>query len=182
MAYVTDGTIGVDLTRVSSGTTTDGENAEFKLGMCVKGFDDQDAGAEWIYVQAGAAISTTTKQTWLLAVDENFQAVKATKALVNAGYYLAVNPQQIIADNAFFWAQRMGSPKLRVGVSCAADTSLWLSTTAGRLDDLGTSGGSGDLRIANVVTVAAAGDTSTSEGATLVSTLISSYMEPVVAI
>jgi len=161
MAYVTDGSLGVDLTRVTAGTTTDGEDAEFTLGTTCKGTD----GQEYVYVQAGAAISTTTDEPYALAIDENYQAVKLTKALANVGHAIAWAPEQIIADNAFFWAIKRGSNfNVKVGVSCAADTTLFTTGTAGVLDD--TSGGSSNPPVLGVVLVVAA-SASQSAGSTV---------------
>lgn len=137
MANVTSAVIGIDLNLVTAGTTTDGEGAEFALGTTVPTTD----GGEAVYVQAGAAISTTTSQPFVLAIDENYQAVKITKALASAGHRVAVAPQQIIADNAFFWARTKGTNfNFKIGASCAADANLWTTATAGVLDD--TSGAS----------------------------------------
>jgi len=169
MAYLTDGCIGVDLTSTTSGTTTDGEDAQFKLGQCATGTD----GTEYVYVQAGEAISTTTSEPYFLAIDENFQALKITKALANAGHLLGVAPAVAISDNDFFWAILRGTNfNVRVMPSCAADTALWTTATAGRLDD--TSGGS-HVRVSNVVIVTAA-SASTSAGNTVREAIIASRM------
>jgi len=137
MAFVINGRAGMNLDRVTAGTTTDGQNAEFKLGTTVTASD----GQECVYVQAGAAISTTTNQPFALGIDENYQATKLTKANAVAGYMVAFAPQQIISDNDFFWAIKKGSNfKIKVGASCAADVQLYTTATAGVLDD--TSGGS----------------------------------------
>lgn len=160
MNYAVNGMLGVDTTRVTAGTTTDGEDAEFTLGQCVIGTD----GQEYVYVQAGAEISTTTDEPFALAVDENFQAVKLTKALALVGHMIAWAPEQIIADNAFFWAIKKGTNfNIKVGVSCAADIALWTTATAGVLDD--TSGGS-HVKVQGVVIVTAA-STSASAGSTV---------------
>lgn len=160
MGFVTDGKAGIDLTRVTAGTTTDGEDAEFVLGQTAAGND----GQEYVYVQAGAAISTTTDEPYALAIDENYQAVKLTKALVQAGHAIAWAPEQIISDNDFFWAIKRGSNfNIKVGVSCAADITLYTTATAGVLDD--TSGGS-HVPVEGVVIVTAA-STSASAGSTV---------------
>lgn len=160
MNYAVSGMLGIDLTRVTAGTTTAGEGAEFTLGQCAYGTD----GQEYVYVQAGAAISTTTDQPFALAIDENFQAVKLTKALALVGHMIAWAPEQIIADNAFFWAIKKGTNfNIKVGVSCAADIALWTTATAGVLDD--TSGGS-HVKVQGVVIVTAA-STSASAGSTV---------------
>jgi len=171
MAYLTDGTIGVDLSAVTAGTTTDGADALFKLGTRHTGTD----GTEYIYVQAGAAISTTTSQPFVLAVDENYQAVKITKALASAGHLVAVAPQQIIADNAFFWAITKGTNfNVKVAVSCAADVNLWTTATAGVLDD--TSGGSHVAVLGLKVVVAAS--TSASAGSTVREAFMTNTLVP----
>lgn len=154
------GLIGANVDRVSAGTTTDGQNAEFPLGTCVTGPD----GQKFIYVQAGAAISTTTSEPYTLAVDENYQAVKITKALAVAGHRVAFAPQQIISDNDFFWARTHGSNfNIKVAVSCAADITLWTTATAGILDD--TSGAT-HVAVFGVVLVVAA-SASASAGSTV---------------
>lgn len=155
MAYATSGMIGVDLRAVTAGTTTDGAGAKYTLGQRVMGTDN----GEWLYVQAGEAISTTTSEPYALAVDENFQAKKITKALATAGHMVAFAPPVIIADNSFFWAQTKGSNfNIRVAASCAADVNLWTTATAGRLDD--TSGGSHVVVLGVKLVVAASASTS----------------------
>lgn len=171
MAYVTSGEIGIDLSDVTAGTTTDGANAKFTLGQRVTGTD----GQEYIYVQAGAAISTTTKQPFALAVDENFQAVKITKALASAGHMVAFAPQQIISDNDFFWAITKGTNfNIKVGVSCAADVNLWTTATAGVLDD--TSGGSHVAVLGVKIVVAAS--TSASAASTVREAIVTNTLVP----
>lgn len=164
MAYVIDGLAGADLTEVTAGTTTDGAGAKWALGTTARGTD----GQEYVYVQAGAAISTTTKEPYYLTVDENFQAVKGTKTAVLAGHTIAWAPPVAIADNGFFWAIRKGTGfNIKVAVSCAADITLYTTATAGVLDD--TSGGAtanSQVPVAGVVIVTAA-STSASAGSTV---------------
>lgn len=171
MAYTTDGTIGVDLSAVTAGTTTDGAGAKFMLGQTARGTD----GQMYVYVQAGAAISTTTNQPFTLAIDENFQAVKITKALASAGHMIGVAPQQIIADNDFFWAITRGANfNMKVAVSCAADVNLWTTATAGVLDD--TSGAS-HVAVLGVKLVVAA-STSASAGSTVREVIMTNTLVP----
>jgi hypothetical protein len=163
--------IGVDLTAVTAGTTTDGAGAKYTLGQRVTGSDN----GEWIYVQAGEAISTTTKEPFALAVDENFQAKKITKSLASAGHIVAFAPPVIIADNAFFWAQTRGTNfNIRVAASCTADVNLWTTATAGRLDD--TSGGS-HVAVLGVKIVAAA-SASTSANNTVREAIVTNTIVP----
>lgn len=112
--------IGANTDLVTAGTTTDGRNAQFKLGTIAVGSD----GNHYQYVQAGEAISTTLNEPYLLAIDEAYQAIKATAAALLTGHHVGVAPRQIIADNAFFWAVRQGVCSLRVTASAAADVRL----------------------------------------------------------
>jgi hypothetical protein len=132
MAYVTSSIAGVSLTKLTTGTTTDGAGAEFALGTVVAGTDR----SEWTYVQAGAAI---TKYSWV-AIDENFQAVMGTKALADAGYGIGFN-QVAFADNDMGWVctGSNGNINVRLLNSCAADVQLYTSGTAGILDDTAAS-------------------------------------------
>lgn len=169
--FVTTPVAGIDLSVVTAGTTTDGAGAPYKLGTRVMGTNN----SEFVFCQAGAAISTTTKQSYCLAIDENFQAVKVTKALASAGHMIGFAPAQIIADNAFFWAQTKGSAvPIRVAVSCAADVNLWTTATAGLLDD--TSGGS-HVAVLGVKLITAA-SASTSEGNTTRTAIVTNTLVP----
>jgi hypothetical protein len=95
-------------------------NRENILGDRVK-----HAGIEYMYVRAGEAISTTDDEPYLLAIDENFDAMKATATLGLAGHMVGVAPRQIIGDNAYFWARVDGAPiPLRVSASASADVRL----------------------------------------------------------
>lgn len=161
MGFASDGKIGVNVNQVDSSAFSDGAGGpQHNLGETVKGTD----GQEYVYVQAAAAISSTTNEPYALAIDENYQAAKLTKALVQAGHAVAWAPQQVIADNEFFWAIKRGSNfNIKVGVSCAADIALYTTATAGVLDD--TSGGS-HVIVQGVVIVTAA-STSASAGSTV---------------
>lgn len=144
MAYVTSGMIGVDLTKKTAGTTTDGAGAEFALGTRVTATD----GSEWVYVQAGEAIS----QYMWVAIDENFQAVKGTKALADAGHEVGF-AQVGFSDNDMGWVCVHGKNiTVTVLASCAADVQLYTSGTAGKLDD--TSGSQTLIRGVVLVTAA----------------------------
>lgn len=152
--------LGVDFNATYTGTTTDGADAPFQLGLCMNGQD----GKEFIFCQASAALATVASQALCLAIDENFQAAKITKALANVGHIIAVAPQAIIADNDFFWAIINGANlNLKVAVSAAADVALWTTATAGVLDD--TSGAS-HVRVVGITLVVAA-SSSASAGSTV---------------
>lgn len=132
MAFVTGGTIGVNLSETTAGTSTNGANARFRLGQIVTGSD----GSRWIYVQAGSAIT----QYDCVAIDEDYQAVPITKALCDAGHQPGF-AQVAFADNEFGWvATHMpGNGSVRCAASCAADVQLYTTGTAGVLDDTSAS-------------------------------------------
>lgn len=124
---------------------------EFKLGECNYGSD----GTEWVYVQANGAID----QYDAVAIDENFQAAALTKALADAGHTVGV-AQATFADNEYGWVACKGSNvQVNVLASCAADTQLYTSGTAGHLDDTATS----QTAIDGIVIVTAASATAQSE-------------------
>lgn len=112
--------IGANTDTVTAGTTTDGAGAKFKLGQLAQAAD----GNIYQYVQAGEAISTTLNEPYTLAIDENYQAIKATAAALLSGHRVGIAPRQIIADNAFFWAVVHGTASMRVTASAAADVRL----------------------------------------------------------
>lgn len=172
MAFITSaGRVGMNVSFTYPGTTTDGENAPYALGTVADGTDAQ----RYVFCQAGAAISTTTKQPFTLAIDENYQAVKITKALASAGHLVGVAPQVIISDNDFFWAITRGANfNMKVAVSCAADVNLWTTATAGVLDD--TSGGSHVAVLGVKVVVAAS--TSASAGSTVREVIMTNTLVP----
>lgn len=131
MAYATDGTVGVDFSTTTAGTTTDGENALFSLGTRVTGTD----GTSWVYVQASAAIT----QYDAVAITENFQATPLTKALADAGHMVGF-AQVAFSDNDLGWVAVNGTNiTCRVAGSCAADVQLYTTGNAGILDDTSAS-------------------------------------------
>lgn len=134
MAHLTDGTIGVDLTRTSS-------TPEFALGETHKGTDN----TEWTYVQANGAIT----QYDAVGIDENFQAAALTKALADAGHQIGF-AQVAFTDDYYGWVARTGSNiKCRLKNACAADVSLYTTASAGMLDDTDAS----QTKISGVVAV-----------------------------
>lgn len=148
--YQSLGLIGANPDRTTSGTTTDGQNAEFTLGTKSTGPNSQ----EYVYVQAAAALMTATTDPNALAIDENYQASLMTTALALNNYELGFAPQLVIADNDFFWARVSGSGfNGRVSASAAADTYLRTTITAGRL---GTASTASAVTFTGVVIVTAA--------------------------
>lgn len=155
MAYVTSGQVGIDLTKLTTGTTTDGAGAEFALLSRVTATD----GSHWVYVQAGEAIGTAGM---CVAIDENGQAVKMTKTLADAGHQPGF-AQMAFADNDMGWVcvHAAGNINFRVAASCAADVQLYTTGTAGILDDTAASQ---TLIRGCVLVVAASATASTREG------------------
>lgn len=157
MAMISVGPVGANPDRVTSGTSTDGESAEFKLGTRAYGPD----GTEYVYVQAGAALLSATTDPNAIAIDENYQAQLMTTALALVGHELGFAPAAVIADNDFFWARTNGSNfNGRVAASASADTYLRTTVTAGRL---GTASTASAVVFTGVVIVTAA-SASTSAG------------------
>jgi hypothetical protein len=154
MAFNTDGMIGVNFTKLTAGTTTDGAGAPMLLGTRVSGTD----GSEWVLVQAGAAI---TQYSWV-AIDENYQAVMGTKALADVGHQVGF-AQVAFADNDFGWVavHAPGNISVRLLASAAADVQLYTSGTSGALDDTSAS----QTLIRGVVAVVAASATASTREA-----------------
>jgi len=148
MTFVTDGTLGVSLTETTAGTGTNSDQGgKFRLGTRVTASD----GSVWLYVHAGEAIL----QYMTVAIDENYEAVKVTKGLVDAGHQVGF-AQTALSDNDFGWVavHMPGNGSVRVLASCAADVQLYTSGTAGVLDD--TSASQTIIRGCVIVTVASA--------------------------
>jgi hypothetical protein len=162
--------LGVDVDRVTAGTTTDGVDAEFALGTTVI----DTTGIKYRYVQAGAAISTTTTEPYSLGIDEANQATKLTAANGIAGYTFGIAPEQIIADNAFFWA-RVDGPNvpMRVTASAAADVMLGIGGVgaAGRVMSA-VSASAGNIYVYGL-TITAAASASASAGNTIRNAIMS---------
>jgi len=149
MAFPTSGIAGTEFTSTTSGTTTDGENSKFKLGTSCLATD----GSEWVYCQAGSTIT----QYMTVAIDENFQAVPITHALMTAG--LEVGFAQIaFADNDLGWICTKGSNiQALLLINCGADVPLYTQATAGYLDDASVTSSVKLDGVVNVLTITASG-------------------------
>ncbi len=132
----------------------------FNLGARVYGTD----GSEFVYVKAGAAITTGINQPNAVAIDEDSNAVLMTTALALAGHELGFAPLAVstadlanvavIPSASYFFAQTKGSNCLiRASASAAADTYLRTTITAGRL---GTASTASAVVFTGVVLVVAA--------------------------
>jgi hypothetical protein len=153
--YVISGLLGATPDRTTTGTTTDGQNAQFKLGTVAKGTD----GTEWMYVQAGSIIS----QYMWVAVDANGQA--ALLNVTNAGRGHRVGVAQVaFADNDFGWVALSGQGTVKglVRSSCASAVALYTDVSAsGFLDDSATAT---QALIEGVVIITTQGSTTAQEG------------------
>jgi hypothetical protein len=138
MAYINDGTIGVNLTERDT-------TPQFEIGETHTG-----SGSTWRYVKSTAAITAGD----YVAIDENGNAVAGTKTLVDAGDLIGF-AQIAFTTSTYGWvALNAGAADVSVRAkgSCAADTTLYTSGTAGILDDSSTS----QTRIDGIVLVTAA--------------------------
>lgn len=153
MAYITDGTMGVDLDVTTAGTTTDGADAKFALGERHSGTDN----TVWVYVQAAGAID----QYDFVSIDEDYQATALADAGGAAGHILGC-AQIAFADNDFGWVAIEGTNiNGNILAFCAADTeALWTTATAGHVDDATSAGA---VRLVGVVAVAAAAGAATNK-------------------
>jgi len=136
MSLITD-PVGASSLRTTPGTSTAGQNAEFKLGTRAKGHDN----GEYLYVQAAAALLTNVTDPNALAIDTNYQANLMTTALALANQQLGFAPPVAIAQYDFFWARIKGSGSTftaRVSASASANKYLRTTVTAGRLGTAST--------------------------------------------
>tara|TARA_Y100000310_G_scaffold274406_1_gene290412 strand:- start:3837 stop:4334 length:498 start_codon:yes stop_codon:yes gene_type:complete len=145
MAYPTTPIAGIDLTATPAGTgTSSNEGNDFPLGMKVPLSD----GGEAMFVHANGAIT----QYDCVGIDEDFEAAAITKAIVDDGHFVGF-AQVAFADNDFGWVHTKGSNiSCRLAASCAADSVLYTTSTAGVLDD----SSSGQTKIDGIVGVGSA--------------------------
>ncbi len=154
--------IGPNLNSVS-----EADKPLFNPGALVLGTD----GSQYVYVQAGAAITIAVNGPNAVAIDEDFQAVLMTTALAKAGHNLGFAPiantvadVALIPDNAYFFAQIMGSNcSARVAASASADAYLRTTIVPGRLGTASTASAA-VFTGAVLVTVASASGGSFNQG------------------
>lgn len=148
MAYATTPVAGVNLTNTFTSLTSDPGNVlSYKVGDTVAGTD----GSLWQFVKAETAIT----QYDCVAIDESGNAQPITKSL--ADQQLRIGFAQVAISNTHYgWVALYGSAlSVRVQLSCAADTNLYTTGTAGILDDTSTT----QTLIAGVVITTAADTT-----------------------
>lgn len=153
--FATSPIAGCALDTVTAGTTTDGAGAPIQLGTRCLGND----GTEWMFVQAGAAIS----QYMFVAIDAAFQAYPVNSARVIEGMSVGV-AQIAFADNDFGWVCLTGGGTVKglVRGSCASGVPLYTDVSAsGFLDDSATATQS---LIVGLVTLTTQASTTAQEG------------------
>lgn len=146
MAFVHSGAVGIDLTATPA--DSEAEQPMFTLGQTV----DTEDGGRYMYVHASGAIT----QFDAVGIDENYEAAALTKAIADDGHMIGF-AQVAFADNDYGWVCVNGSNiNVRVAASCAADVSLYTTSTAGVLDDTSAS----QTKIQGITAVAANATTS----------------------
>lgn len=113
-------------------TTT---HTDKRVDLLTRAFGED--GKEYLYVQADGAITAND----VVLVDEDGQAdqLDTTNSAGALGDRVAVAPATF-ADNEYGWVQIYGACTANVGSSCAANTKLNSTGTAGRVDDDATTG------------------------------------------
>ncbi len=92
-------------------------------------------GREMIYVHAGEAIT----KGMFVAIDEDFEAMKLTKALADDKHMIACADELALADNEYGYVSRSGVFNGNVVAAAVVDTAFYTSATAGTIDDDPTS-------------------------------------------
>lgn len=140
--------IGVNVDAALTLGTAVHVHPEWELGTTVKGA----AGKEYVYVQANGAISAND----VVFIDESYQAdqLDTTNSASAFGQMVGVAPVAF-SDDDYGWIQIKGACTVNVGSSCAANTQVNSTGTAGRVDDDGTGGSE---NVVGLVTTAAESD------------------------
>lgn len=96
-----------------------------------------DSGKEYVYVQADGAIVAND----VVIISEAYQAdqIDTTNSAGAVGDRVGVSPAAF-ADDEYGWVQVYGPCTINVATSCAANTKLNTTATAGRIDDDATTG------------------------------------------
>lgn len=145
-SFATSGKLGVKLLETST-------TPLFALGEIAEG----NGGTEWEYVQADGAISAN----FVVMIDETGQAVMLSTSNDARGDKIGV-AGAAFADNEYGWICRKGAINVQVNASCAANTLLNTTATAGLIDDDATSGAFTILGL--VLTTARGGSIGTAPG------------------
>lgn len=128
--------IGIDVTAVR----TDDEGPEFRVGTKFTYNDPIYGTKEYLYVEAGEAI---TALGYLCVVDSLCVAEMADTASTAPGAGAGMRcgaAQAAIGADGFGWLQIYGRGSLRTLASAAVGTELTCSATPGAVDDATTAG------------------------------------------
>lgn len=122
---------GYPILGVAVSETPADSNTTFEVGGHKVGVRHQDhRGYVYQYVHANGAID----QYDYVLIDEAGECFQGTKALAEDHATVAVAPVAF-ADNDYGWVMLKGVTEVHGLTSCAADTQLYTSGTAGHLDD-----------------------------------------------
>lgn len=162
--YITDNKIGIDVTKRTTGTTTDGANAIFTLGSRATG----NNGTVWLYVQANGAIGASDATS----ITNSFQAASLTNANAGIGLQIGFGGNTAWADNDLGWMPISGDAGLTVNVTSAttAGVALYTTTTAGQLSSSSSAAsGTAQTKIQGLTLVSTA-DSTTVTAANVIAT------------
>lgn len=154
MAFLTDGTIGAELTKTHNFW-------KFPLGLTAAG----SQATKWMYVRASGAI---TAAGYVVSIDENFSAAMVSTSNDAEGDLVGVAPVAF-ADGDYGWVQVSGVCVVRVAANAAANVTLNTTATAGELDD---DGAAGSMRIDGLVLTTANGGAAATAAAVLSDAII----------
>ena len=143
---------GVDFDGAYAAKTRGPAAPAFSLGQKMEDAD----GNVFIFVQANGAITAND----VVIITEAFQADQAdtTNSATAFGDLVGI-AKGTLADDEYGWMQVYGQATANVANSCAANTTLNTTATAGRLDDDATTGAEAIDGL--VLTTAAAADGTT---------------------
>ena len=103
---------------------------EFEVGTR----HEDENGKEYVYVQADAGGATGAG--YVVLVDESYAAdmIDTTNSATGFGQIAGVATAAVAASE-YCWVQIFGPADIRVAASCAANTAINTTGTAGQLDD-----------------------------------------------
>ena len=124
MAYLTDGKLGADLTKVST-------SPDHVVGTRAMGND----ASEWMYVKATSAISQYDAVLINESTTANAVPITTTNAAASAAGALGF-AQVAIASASYGWVARQGhNLSMKVSANCAPGVDLYTTANPGELDD-----------------------------------------------
>lgn len=104
--------------------------ANHTIGTKVRAVDPTLGGAEFVYVQASAAIV----QYDCVWVKEDHEAAAITNALAETGGFPAIAAATLAADE-YGWVLIKGKTQVRVAADADSGAELYVTASAGVLDD-----------------------------------------------